>query len=209
MMWEDRFRLVAYRSQPELVEALTDKKVPLSATQPAGSGWNVANQGMQQLSMELRLHPPTTQARMLETLKLRWGLIAVGDMATLEVTDFTSAKPHCQDDLELSIENMQESPGARYEMTLVAHRDLVIPEPQEILFQENDIELLDVNGRPFRKQGQTNSVTDRGARVRLSFSGESPDSKPKTLRFSYPRIRARHDLEIVFRNVPLPVGKPE
>jgi hypothetical protein len=209
MMWEDRFRLVAYRAQPELVEAATDNHRALSTTQPASSGWNVANQGTHQLSMELRLHPPTTQARSLDVLKLKWGLIAVGDMAVLEVEDLTSTSPHRQDDLTLVVESMQESPGARYELSLLAERDLVMPDPPEILFQENDAELIDQHGRPFRLQGQTNSLTERGARVRLSFSGQSPDSKPHCLKFTYPRIRARHDLEIVFHNVPLPVGRPE
>jgi hypothetical protein len=130
-------------------------------------------------------------------------------MATLEIDDLTSTAVHRQDDLELVVESMQESPGARYELSLVAQRDLIMPEPQEILFQENDVELFDQHDRPFRKQGQTNSLTERGARVRLSFSGESPDSKPQRLKFLYPRIRAQRDLEIVFRNVPLPVGRPE
>jgi hypothetical protein len=209
MMWEDRFRLVAYRAQPELVEAVAKNQRALATTQPASNSWNVANQGTHQLTMELRLHPPTTQAQSLDRLKLKWGLIAVGDMATLEVDDLTSTAPHRQDDLQLIVESVQESPGGRFELTLLAERDLVIPEPQEILFQENDVELVDQQGRPFRKQGQTNSLAERGARIRLSFSGESPDSKPQQLRFTYPRIRAQHDLEIEFRDVPLPVGRPE
>src|SRR5258707_1264238 len=34
MMWEDRFRLVAYRSQPELVRARTNTGHDIAATQP-------------------------------------------------------------------------------------------------------------------------------------------------------------------------------
>ncbi len=209
MMWEDRFRLVSYRSQPELMEAVTDTGVQLSATQPAGSGWNVASQGTHQLSTELRLHPPATSARNLKSLRLKWGLIAVGDMATIEISDMSLARPHLQDDVELIVESVQESPGARYEVTLLANRDLVIPEPPEMLFQENDVQLIDADGRPFRKQGQTNNLTERGVRLKLSFTGESSDSKPAELRFTYPRIRDRHNLEIVFRDVPLPVARPE
>lgn len=209
MMWEDRFRLVSYRSQPELVEAVTDTGAQLSATQPAGSGWNVASQGTHQLSTELRLHPPTTTARTLRTLKLKWGLVAVGDMATIAIEDLASTQPHRQDDVELIVESVQESPGARYEISLVANRDLVVPEPQEVLFQENDVQLIDAEGRPFRKQGQTNSLTDRGVRLRISYTGETSESKPSRLQFTYPRIRDRHDLEITFRDVPLPVARPE
>jgi hypothetical protein len=209
MMWEDRFRLVSYRSQPELVSAVTDTGAQLSATQPAGSGWNVASPGTHQLSTELRLHPPATTARTLQTLQLKWGLIAVGDMATITIDDLAAQQPHRQDDVELIVESVQESPGARYEISLVANRDLVVPEPQEVLFQENDVQLIDAEGRPFRKQGQTNSLTDRGVRLRLSYTGETADSKPARLQFTYPRIRDRHDLLITFSDVPLPVARPE
>src|SRR5690606_4691770 len=71
MTWEDRFRLVAYRSQPELVTAITNTGVELSATQPAGSGWNVAGAGTRQLTMNLRLHPPSTEAIRLDRMVLR------------------------------------------------------------------------------------------------------------------------------------------
>ena len=63
MMWEDRFRLVAYRSQPELVEALTDTGAQLTPSQASASGWNVATAGTRQLTMNLRLHPPSPSAR--------------------------------------------------------------------------------------------------------------------------------------------------
>jgi hypothetical protein len=209
MMWEDRFRLVAYRSQPELVEAVTDTGMQLSATQPAGSSWNIASQGTHQLSTELRLHPPATTARALRVLRLKWGLIAVGDMATIEIEDLAAMRPHRQGDVELIVESVEESAGARYEVSLLANRDLVIPDPQEVLFQENDVRLIDEDGRPFRKQGQTNSLTDRGVRLRISYTGESSDSKPARMEFTYPRIRDRHDLEITFRDVPLPVARPD
>jgi hypothetical protein len=209
MMWEDRFRLVAYRSQPELVQAVTDAGVELPAAQPAGSAWNVANAGTRQLAMNLRLQPPSTTSNQLATLRLKWGLIAVGDMQTMDVSDLESNAPHRQDGVELIVEGIQERPGSRYEVTLIVNRDLVIPQPQEVLFQENEFELFDAEGRPFRKQGQTNSLTDQGAKIRFTFAGDTPGSAPRRLRFTYPRLRAEQDLQIVFRDVPLPVGKPE
>jgi hypothetical protein len=209
MMWEDRFRLVAYRSQPDLVQALAEDGAELAAAQPSGSGWNVAGAGTLQLAMNLRMQPPSTAAHTLDTLRLVWGLIAVGDMQTLEVSDLSSVAPHYQDDVELIIESVQERPGARYEVSVVVSRDLIIPQPQEVLFQENDFDLFDAEGRAFRKQGQTNSLADQGARIRFTFAGETPASVPKVLRLTYPRLRAQHDLEITFRDVPLPVGKPE
>jgi len=207
-MWEDRFRLVAYRSQPEVLEAITEDGQRLEAA-PQPSTWNVASAGTRQVPMCLRLDPPPTSVARLATLRLRWGLMAVGDMQTLDVVDLASTQPCLQDDVELIVESMLDKGGGRYEVAVVVNRDLVVPQPQEVLFQENAIDLFDAEGRPFRRQSQTNSLTPRGARLRLSFSGESAESKPHLLRLTYPRLRAQHDLEIVFRDVPLPVGRPE
>jgi hypothetical protein len=208
-MWEEGFRLVAYRCQPEVVQALTDTGIELPASASSSGGWNVAGAGTRQLTMSLRLHPPSTNARELDTLKLKWGLLAAGDMAALDVTDLKSTEPHYQDDIELVVESVQQVPGGRWEVALMLSRDLVIPEPQEVLFQENEIELFDAQGRAFRKQGQTNSLAEGGAKIRLTFAGEASDSQPKTLKFTYPRIRSQRDLEIVFRHVPLPTGTPQ
>jgi hypothetical protein len=140
---------------------------------------------------------------------LKWGLIAVGDIAHLDVTDLESKEPHYQDDVEVVVESVTPGQNSRYEVTLVVTRELILPEPQEVLFQENDVELFDGDGHAFRKQGQTNSLSDHGAKMKISFSGDTPQSVPKVLRLVYPRIRAQKDVEILFRNVPLPVGKPE
>jgi hypothetical protein len=208
VMWEDRFRLVAYRSQPDLVLAATDSGVPLSATQSAGSGWNIASTGTRQLSMTLRLNPPPIEARSLETLQLRWGLVAVGDMAVHEISDLSTPAVHRTDDMELVLEEVQIG-NPRCELLVHIVRDMVVPDPSEILVQENQFELLDAEGRAYRAQGQTNSLTDRGARLRLSFLAPATDSSPAVLRCHYPRLRSQHDLEIVFNNVPLPTGHPE
>lgn len=209
VMWEDRFRLVAYRAQPEVLEARLENGELLEPSPPASSSWNVASAGTRQVPMYLRLDPPATGVARLDTLRLRWGLLAVGDMRSLDVTDLSSAQSHFQEDVELVVESVQEGPGARYEVAVVVNRDLPIPQPQEVLFQENAIDLFDAEGRPFHHRGQTNSLTERGARLRLTFAGETPESKPHLLRLTYPRLRSQHDLEIVFRNVPLPVGRPE
>lgn len=209
MMWEDRFRLVAYRAQPELVLARTNTGLDIAATQPGTSSWNVAGGGTRQLTMNLKLHPPATAAAKLETLSLKWGVIAVGDMATLTVTDLEKRKPHYQDDVELRIEQVEQSAGQRCELGLLVLRDLVLGDPQEAFFQECEIELLDQNKMPYRKQGQNNSYESDGARIKLTYIAESADSKPTTLRFGYPRIRSQRDVVITFKDVPLPNGRPE
>ena len=207
-IWEDRFRLVAYRLQPEVVEAQTDAGGRLLGQATAG-GWNIAGSGTKQVTMNIRLQPPPTSARSLKMLRLRWGLVAMGDLAQLDVDDLQSSAPHFQDDLELTIESFQTAPGGRCELTLLLVREAVLLEPAELVFQENEIELFDAQGRAYRKHGQTNTLSDRGPLMKLSFSSENSDSVPRTLRVTYPRIRSQRDLEIVFRDVPLPVGRPE
>lgn len=208
-MWEDRFHLIAYRSHPELVEAVTDSGARLVAAQAAASGWNVAGSGTRQLSMSLRLQPPATACKELDTLKLKWGLVAIGDPASIEVADFDSTAPHFQDDVELVVQSFRQGPGDRWEACLLLVRELVIPEPQELLFEEIDVALFDDQGRAFHRQGQSNMLSDEGAMVKLVFVGESPMAKPKVLRLTYPRIRTQKDLEVVFRHVPLPRARPE
>lgn len=209
MMWEDRFRLTAYRSQPELVAAKTDAGAEIASTQPQTTGWNVAGGGTRQLTMNLRLHPPSTAATKLDTLTLKWGLIAVGDMAELCIDDLAVRSPVYQDDVELRLENVEQGPGQRCEVTLGVVRDLVLTDPLEAFFQECDVDLVDQAGTPYRKQGQTNSHDDDCARMKVTFVGESSESQPKRLVFRYPRIRDQRDLVITFRDVPLPNGRPE
>ncbi len=209
MMWEDRFRLVAYRSPPRVVKAVTDIGDELSATQPSGSAWNVAGSSNRRLSMDLRLQPPSTAARRLDVLRLEWDLIAVGDMAAIDVTDLSGPSEHRQDDLRMTVEGIEAKQGSRYEVTVSVVRDLVVPEPQDVLFQEIRVELFDEDGAPFRHHGQTNALTDEGARMRITFGAPDSDSKPEFLRLAYPRVRSQHALQIEFRDVPLPVKRPE
>lgn len=209
MTWEDRFRLIAYRAQPELVLARTDAGTTIASTQPSVSGWNVAGGGTRQLTMNLRLHPPAVAATKLETLTLKWGLIAVGDMAELRIDDLSARTPIYQDDVELRIEECEAATGQRCELTALVVRDLIPADPHEAFFQECEWELLDQNGVAFRKQGQTNSRDDDGARIKLTFAGEGFDSRPTSLKFVYPRIRSQRDIELTFRDVRLPNGRPE
>lgn len=209
LTWEDQLHLVAYRSQPEVVTARTPTGVELATAAPPTGSWNVAGQSTRQLAMTLKLAPPPVAAREIDTLKLRWGLVAVGDFGVLETDQLKSTEPTFQEDVELVVEAVATGPGQRCEVTAVVVRGLALPEPQEILFQENELELLDSHGHPYRKQGQTNSLTDVGARLKATFLGESDDSVPARLRLRYPRIRSQRDVEIVFRHVPLPVARPE
>jgi hypothetical protein len=209
VLWEDRFQLMAYRTQPELVEAVTDSGGTLSAAQSAQSGWNVTSNGTRQLAACLRLHPPPAPAKRLERLVVKWGLIAVGDFAAIDVSDPVEKKTYCQDDVELTVDQIDEHPNGRYEVSLLVARNLATPDPQEIVFLEDRVELFDAQGQALRLQGQSNLMTDQGAKLKLTFVAEASDSKPKVLRLTYPKLRSQRDLEIVFRDVPLPAARPD
>jgi hypothetical protein len=209
IMWEDRFRLVAYRSQPELTAAITDTGAALQATQPGSSGWNVAGSGIRQLTASLRLHPPPAAARKLDELKLSWGLIAVGDMTTLDMPNPSDGARVHRDDVEVVVDSVEERPGGRFVYSVLISRDLIVPEPPEVLLHENTLELFDAQGRAFGIQGQTNLLTDRGAQMKITFQAPEPEAKPNLMRMTYPRIRDQRNLEIIFRDVPLPVAQPK
>jgi hypothetical protein len=208
-MWEDRFHIVGYSAQPELVEAVTDNKVVISSAQPAGGGWNATSRGLRQVTASLKLNPVPVSAKAFEVFRIKWGLIAVGEPAMLDIPRIEPDKLYCQDDLTLRIEAIEKQPAASYIVSLNVLRDLAMPDPQEVVFQEYEAELADGQGRAFRLQNQTHSLTDRGVQLKLTFTGDSADSEPKSLKLHYPRLRARRDVQLVFRNVPLPVGKPE
>jgi hypothetical protein len=212
--WEDRFRLVAYRSHVELADAITDTGRRVPATGSGGGDWEAASESTRQVTMPLALQPPPIAAQKLDVLRVRWGMIAVGDMATLEVTDFTTGKSHTQDDLRLTVQEFEKLAAARYRLTLVVNRDLALPEPRSVAFHENEFDLHDVQGQPLRKMINGWRLTDEGLRIQATFTQEAAEganagSPPKVLRFSYPRIRSQRDLEIIFRDVPLPTAQPE
>ncbi len=212
LLWEDRFHLVAYRSQPILVEAVTDTGVRLVSVKRSGGGreWNEIRSGLPQLTASMALRPPALSAKELDRFVLKWEMIAVGDMTQLEVTNLESKEPHHGDDLELVVEEVRkERRGSHYVVTVLVSRDLVLPEPREVLLNENRIELFDNKGREFHHQGTKSILADRGVKVMTSFRVPQLGAEPHRLRITYPRIRDQRELEIVFRHVPLPMAKPE
>ncbi|HEY2840826.1 MAG TPA: hypothetical protein VGJ26_16835 [Pirellulales bacterium] len=209
MTWEDRFKLVAYRASPEVLAATTDTGVTLNAAQPAAGGWNVTGVGSRQALMNIRLQPPPARARELETLRLAWELIAVGDFTHLDVEDLASREPRFQDDVELVIESFQPTTGGRYEVVVRMRRNLTAPDPAEAILQEHDLELIDAAGTSLRKLNQSGALADHGATIKATFLAANETSPPQKLRFTYPRLRSQRNLEIIFRHVPLPTGLPE
>jgi hypothetical protein len=209
LTWEDRFRLVGYATQPVLVEAMTDNGAVITAAQSANPGWNASGRGLRQVTATMKLNPVPMTAKTLDVFRIKWGLIAVGEMAVLDMDQVEPQKVYSQDDVAVRIEAVEKQSGSKYAVTLSIARDLAMPEPQEVVCQEYDVELLDAGGRPFRLQDQSPALTDRGVQLKLSFAGELPDSEPRSMTLRYPRVRARREVELVFRDVPLPVGRPD
>ena len=211
--WEDRFRLVAYKSEAEVAAAVGEGGVTI---RPIGTGrgrWVAATDATRQAAMTIALQPPPVAVKSLTELRMRWPLIAVGEMATLEIANPTAGQIYCQDDVRLRVDALMQVAPRRWKIDLVLRRDLVMPEPAAILFHENDIELTDAAGRPFRhsvgNEDATNrEMTEAGLAMRLKFIGETATSKPTHLRITYPRRRSHRELEIIFRDLSLPTAVP-
>jgi hypothetical protein len=209
LTWEDRFRIVGYATQPELVEAVTDNHAIVSATQPGGGGWSATSRGLRQVTGSLKLNPVPISAKKLDTFKIKWGLIAMGEPATLEITQPQEDQSYAQDDVSLRVEGIEWQSASKYIVTVGVVRDMALPEPAEVLFQEYELEVTDAEGRAFRTQNQSHAITDKGVQLKLTVIGDSAESKPQSLKLRYPRLRAKRDVVLTFRDVPLPVSRPE
>src|SRR5262249_26970038 len=134
--WEDRFRIVGYAAQPELVQAITDNGVNVASAGPAGGGWNATRAGTRQGTSSIKPNPVPVSAKTFSTFKVRWGLIAIGEPAVLEMSPMATDKVFSQDDLAVRIESIEQQPSSKYILTLAIVRDLALPEPHEVVFQE-------------------------------------------------------------------------
>jgi hypothetical protein len=209
LTWEDRLRLVAYRAQPEVAEASTDTGTKLGSLSPAGGRWMMLSPTERQIGATLRLSPPSTSAKLLNRLAVTWTLMAVGEPATLTINDLESRQPIRQGDVELTIQRVDRHDADRIEIALLIQRDGPLPDPPDVLFQEYTIELFDTEGHACHLQNQANSLAEGGVLSRLALYGDFAQSPPKTLRLTYPQIRDAREMTLVFRQVPLPVSRPE
>jgi hypothetical protein len=207
--WEDRFTVVGYANQPELVEAVTDNQIVVSAAQSSSGGWSATTRGLRQVTASLKLNPVSVSAKAFDVFKVRWGLIAVGEAVALEINDLQPDKLYAQDDLNARIENLTSPAAGKHVLTMCLARDLTTGQSHEVVAQEYEVELLDGEGRAMRLQNQQHQIGDRGLQLTLNYIRDSTQGEPKSVRVRYPRLRSQRDLELAFRNVPLPVGKPE
>lgn len=208
--WEDRFRLIAARSNVELIEAKTATGQIVRTAQAPPSNWSVFDESSRQFAASVKLQPPGVDAKSLDKLVLEWDLIAIGRFARLPIDDLKIGERHRLDDVIAMIHRVEHLNGSRWEVELSVARDLPIPEPEEILYRENAFELLDQHGSLMRPNGQSYLPVEAGvARYKLTFRGESEASRPAKLILHYPRLRDRRNIRFEFNDVPLPIAKPK
>ena len=134
---------------PELVEAITDNKTTIATSQPAGGSWNAttrrfaASHGHRQTQPRER---DGQDARLLQdSLGLDRGRRAGSGY---EVVDPRPDTLHAKDDLSVKIDGIEKLPGAKFAISLTVNRDLAMPEPYEVIFQEYEAELWDAQNHP-------------------------------------------------------------
>lgn len=209
MTWEDRFAPSAYRTELEFVEAIGAGDETLSAAGAAASDWKAASRTTRDVALSLRLRPPPSGTSRLDVLRVQWGLATAGNLQSLEVRDWSAGKVYAQDDVRLEVAASQVEQDGRVRLTLLVQRELPPPQVREVLFEENTFDLVDAEGRLFRKQVLDRKLTEEGLRIEVSFSPDSACGGADLLRFSYPGFRSQRALEFVFRDVPLPAAKAE
>ncbi len=205
MMWEPRLQVIAYRALPELELAQADDGQLLTAVRPGRKAWNVARPGIRQVNAKLQLHPPRVSSKRLEELRLRWGVVAVGDMATLEIPRLKPGERYHQDGIEIFVDRVEKASHMNQVVTVYVVRDLVAPQPLEVLLHENRLELIDQHGQPYAVRRRSPVLDGPGVRLTIAFQAPSANSRPTALRITYPQIRSTRNVAITFRDVKLPV----
>lgn len=209
LLWEDRFRLLACAAQPEIVRAVTDTGVQISAAGSSHRGWNVISASTRQTSAVLRLHPPPRAAQQLDELTLRWNMIAGGDMAIYALPEMTPGKTYRNEDLIVTLESVEQRSSDRLVVVLVLARELPVPDPHDVLLHENDLELVTDTGEIIEASNRTHRLTEAGVRLRFTFPTSTSHAGAYQLHIHYPRIRTQREVEITFHNVPLPTTQHE
>ena len=184
----------------------------VAAAQAAGGGWNATSRGLRQVTASLKLNPVPVSARSLDVLQDQMGPDRGGRAGRRWSSPIsTPAKLHCSGRrLRCRSRRSKSKPAARYIVSLNVVRDLV-----DARAAGNRVS--GVRRRAGRRPGPALSAAEpdppslgeRGVQLKIAVLGESAESEPAATQLHYPRLRARRDLELVFRNVPLPMSKPE
>jgi hypothetical protein len=195
LMWEDRFRLVAFRTNPVVVEATTSTGESLTPVQGVAGNWQACTTSTKQLQSRISLSPPPVAARELDRLTLRWSLMAIGEIRQVVIEDLSQKRKSSRDGVELTIDAVDRRDRDRCEVACIVSRDIALPDPAEITFQEYRLDMQDSQGRAWRCQSPSFLLTDRGVQIRATFVRDGEEGEPKSIVLHYPGVRSERDLD--------------
>ena len=188
LMWEDRFRLVAFRTNPVVVEATTSTGESLTPVQGVAGNWQACTTSTKQLQSRISLSPPPVAARELDRLTLRWSLMAIGEIRQVVIDDLSQKRKSSRDGVELTIDAVDRRDRDRCEVACIVSRDIALPDPAEITFQEYRLDMQDSQGRAWRSsQSPSFLLTDRGVQV-ATFVRDGEEGEPKSIVLHYPGL---------------------
>lgn len=203
-IWESNLNIVAFKPQLEVVRAVTSAGNLLSS-QPVAVGYTMLGNARQS-QFTLRLHPPANSVTKLDELTVKWDVSLIGDFDYVDI-DVKETKMQSKDDIECMLLEYEKAAEKRYTAMLLVTRGMPW-EPTEINFSELQTELLDANGVPLRRTGQTNNMSDGGMCMNFTFTSMEENTDPRTLRVHYPRVRSRRDVLFTFKDVKIANGRP-
>lgn len=206
--WEERFRLIGYRQAPRVVEAVTESGEVLELTARAVDDWVAASPGSRQVTFKLELSPPPIAAQRIARLRLAWEVSAAGDFAEVIVPDLGTSKIYEAQDARITLESHIIRPYQRQELQVRIDRVFPDWQPREMFYLENEVQLLDADGKQLKLEQADWSSQSTGLMVRARYLG-STAGPPKTVRVKYPRLRDRREIEIEFADIPLPRTLPD
>lgn len=216
MLWEDNLRVVACAPKPNVVSAVNadGSAVTFSPIGPRCSSLNVVSSGVRHHHSSINVTPPNMQYDSWKKLRLEWEVIAVGEMETIEITDFTPGKTYTRDDVKVTVLGVEPLSYEGHHVQALVQRVDGVPEPKEILLHENEFSLIDQYGVPFERQHGSDSFCagencEEVVKVRGNYRQPSKDSVPVRLQVRYPRLRAKKFLPLEFHDVPLSRRRPE
>lgn len=204
--WEDRFRLVAHSKHPKLIEGLTDNQSPVTAANFTNTE-QIVVEGIRQISTSLDLNPIPLSAKSIKTLTIGWDIVGVSAPGVLEMP-MEIERIFSRDDLIAQIKSLDFEVN-KYSMTILIRRDLANPEPHDMQFHEYEVEVLDHRGNSLNVYNKSFALVEQGIQMKMNFQAEAEDSKPKLVKLRYYRQRARREVRLTFKDIPLPAARPE
>lgn len=208
LVWEDRLRLVAYSYQLQNVQVLTNTGETLTATTRYGRNWGSVLASVRQVAFSLALSPPSSDPEKLDELSFSLRLAAVGNTRTLTLDPLVEAATASQDSWDVTVERINHARSG-WDIALVVNSPAPPADRQRLGPYESRFQAYDAVGRALRLDNQANQFAGASLRYIVRFSAAAGQGPPAKLVMTYPLMRTTRDIEVRFRDVPLPAGRPK